>query len=88
MTVARAQYPTAPLEYQADDGKAVALLLAGLAHQDHTRGLDRGAQIQANQAKLKAAKKRARAARKALKTLAFESDPFGIAHQAPPDEVI
>jgi hypothetical protein len=42
LTLARKLWPTAPLEFKLDDGKAVGLLLSGLARQDHLQGIDRG----------------------------------------------
>jgi|GEM_PF-4778400 len=39
----RSLWPTAPLPCLADDGKAVALLLADLARRDHLAGIDRAA---------------------------------------------
>jgi len=52
LSLARQLWPAAPLPYLADDGKAVALLLADLARRDSLAGIDRAA-IQA-QAKAKA----------------------------------
>ena len=64
LTLARRLWPAAPLEYQADDGKAVGLHLAALALQDHHNGIDRG-QVRARaQAKVKRKKKEKRALRK------------------------
>lgn len=40
---ARSNWPAAPLEFNADDGKAVGLLLAALALKDKIDGIDRGA---------------------------------------------
>ena len=60
LTLARSLYPGAPLEFQADDGKAVALLLARLARGDHLVGINRN-QIKAQALeKRKAQKRRAR----------------------------
>jgi len=42
LTLARRLWPAAPLEFQADDGKAVGLILADLARRDHLQGIDRG----------------------------------------------
>lgn len=60
LTLARSRWPRAPLEYKADDGKAVGLLLADLARVDHARMIDRKAiqEINRAQAKAKKAKKR------------------------------
>ena len=41
LNLARRSWPTAPLEFQADDGRAVGLLLADLARRDHWLGIDR-----------------------------------------------
>ena len=47
LSLARSRWPGAPLEFQADDGKAVGLLLASYALQDHQKGIDRaGLQLQ------------------------------------------
>ena len=43
LEIARRLWPGAPLEFQADDGRAVGLLLAELARRDALAGLDRGA---------------------------------------------
>ena len=56
LTLARSAWPGAPLEYQADDGKAVALLLADLAQRDARAGIDRR-QIQEKAAVKKKAKR-------------------------------
>jgi len=40
LTYARRLWPDAPLEFQADDGQAVGLLLAALAVSDDLRGID------------------------------------------------
>lgn len=69
LTLARSRWPAAPLEYQADDGKAVALLLADLAYKDHREGIDRGALQAATATKKQIKKKALRQARKAAKTL-------------------
>ena len=41
LILARSAWPGAPLEYQADDGKAVGLLLADFARRDYLQGIDR-----------------------------------------------
>ncbi len=41
LSLARSRWPQAPLEFQADDGKAVGLLLAALALRDRQEGFDR-----------------------------------------------
>jgi len=46
-------WPAAPLEFKADDGKAVGLLLAAMALDDHRKGIDRGALRQAADQKAK-----------------------------------
>ena len=43
LELARRLWPGAPLQYQADDGRAVGLLLAELARRDSLAGLDRAA---------------------------------------------
>ena len=43
LSLARQLWPAAPLPYLADDGKAVALLLADLARRDSLAGIDRAA---------------------------------------------
>ena len=65
LTLARLLWPAAPLEFKVDDGKAVGLILADLARNDHTRGIDRGAQRAARIEKEKLRKKRERARRQA-----------------------
>lgn len=67
LTLARARWPGAPLEFQADDGKAVGLLLAHMAFRDHQEGIDRAALLEKNREKSEKAKKRKRAKRKAEK---------------------
>jgi hypothetical protein len=67
---ARRLWPDAPLQFKADDGKGVALLLAGLAARDARLGVDRAAMIEANQAQAQRAKSRARQRRKAEKAQA------------------
>jgi hypothetical protein len=57
LTLARSLWPAAPLDHQADDGAAVALLLADLARRDHRQGLDR-AVLQAHTAAKKAQRRR------------------------------
>jgi hypothetical protein len=60
LSLARRLWPTAPLEFQADDGKAVALLLANLALQDAAAGIDRQALAAVAQVKAKARRKKLR----------------------------
>lgn len=72
LMLARKLWPGAPLEFQADDGKAVGLLLANLARLDHAKGIDRGAQTRAREAKEKIRQAKVRAARKAQNTLATD----------------
>lgn len=57
LSLARSRWLGAPLDYQADDGKAVGLLLADLARRDHLAGIDRGA-LQARAAEKSQIKKR------------------------------
>ena len=67
LSLARRLWPTAPLAFQVDDGKAVALLLSDLSRRDSLTGIDRAA-IQAQvQAKAKAKAAQVRKARKAQK---------------------
>lgn len=69
LSLARRLWPAAPLPCQADDGKAVALILADLARRDSLAGFDRGALQAQAQAKAKARKALERKARKAQKAL-------------------
>ena len=64
LTLARRLWPSAPLEFQADDGKAVGLFLAALARQDHHNGIDRGEVRARAQAKVKRKKQEQKALRK------------------------
>jgi hypothetical protein len=57
LTLARRLWPTAPLEFALDDGKAVGLILADLARQDHLKGIDRGQLRTQARAKAKIRKK-------------------------------
>ena len=66
LELARRLFPGAPLEFKADDGRAVGLLLAELARRDRLSGLDRAAVQVVNQEKRK---EKARSKR-ALKKLA------------------
>ncbi len=55
---ARRAWPEAPLEFKADDGQAVGLLIAGLALDDAIRGINRlEMQQQAHEKRLKARKR-------------------------------
>jgi hypothetical protein len=63
LTLARRLWPSAPLEFQADDGKAVGLHLAALALQDHHNGIDRGEVRARAQEKAKRKKKEKKALR-------------------------
>lgn len=65
IAMARQWWPTAPLQAQADDGRAVGLILADLARRDHLAGIDRAAMQAHAQAKRKAKRQKARAAKKA-----------------------
>ncbi len=67
LTLARVRWPAAPLEFKADGGKAVALLLADLALKDHREGVDRSVIQQAAAEKKKKKQQSQRAARKAGK---------------------
>lgn len=60
LTLARERWPDAPLDYQADDGKASGLLLASLALKDHRDGIDRAGLITKAEADRIKAKKKAR----------------------------
>lgn len=82
LTLARHLWPAAPLEFKADDGKAVGLLLADLARRDHQAGIDRSAIREKVQAKAKA--KKAQARKLAKNTLAFGSGWPPIAQPASP----
>jgi hypothetical protein len=64
LSLARQLWPTAPLPRLADDGKAVALILADLARRDSLAGIDRAALHAQAQAKAKAKKAQLRKARK------------------------
>jgi hypothetical protein len=65
LSLARTTWPQAPLEFQADDGKAVALLLAEMARLDDSRFVDRRSMRIAREEKEKARKKRIRDNKKA-----------------------
>lgn len=65
LALARQLWPAAPLEFQADDGKAVGLLLAALARLDHLQGKDRRALRLVREEKEKVKKRRRREAKKA-----------------------
>ena len=67
LTLARQLWPAAPLACLADDGKAVALILAALAHRDKLSGLDRAALNCSREIKAKAERAKARQKRKAGK---------------------
>ena len=74
LILARSQWPQAPLEHKADDGKAVGLLLADLAQRDARAGIDRRV-IQAQaQEKAKVKKKAKRAQAKQNRELGPTSD--------------
>jgi hypothetical protein len=64
LSLARSLWPAAPLPCLADDGKAVALILADLARRDHLAGFDRGAAQAQAQAQAKIKKAQLRKARK------------------------
>jgi hypothetical protein len=69
LSLARAWWPGAPLDFQADDGKAAALLLADLAARDSAVGFDRAASQEFKAQKVKAKKKAARRYGRFLKWL-------------------
>lgn len=60
LELARRLFPAAPLACQADDGRAVGLLLGELARRDWLSGFDRAAVQVAKKEKEKAKRKRAR----------------------------
>lgn len=64
LDLARLIWPAAPLEFLADDGKAVALLLADLSRRDFLAGLDRRPARVARQLKEKARRQKRRQAQK------------------------
>ncbi len=64
LILARSRWPGAPLEYQADDGKAVGLLLADLARMDAQGGIDRRAMQAKTQEKKITKRRQARQNRK------------------------
>jgi hypothetical protein len=66
LSLARSRWPAAPLEFQADDGKAVALLLADMARLDDARFVNRRHMREAREEKEKAKKKRIRDNKKAI----------------------
>ena len=66
---ARQFWPAAPLQFQADDGKAVGLLLADFARRDYLQKIDRGAIREQSQVKAKLKKQAIRKAKKAQKDL-------------------
>ena len=66
LSLARGKWPTAPLEFQADDGKAVALLLAEMARIDDTKFINRRHMREAREAQEKAKNQKKRAQKKAL----------------------
>ncbi len=69
LALARRLYPEAPLEFQADDGQAVGLLLASLAYQDAQNGIDRNLMQQLAQQKKQRIKQEARKLAKATRAL-------------------
>jgi hypothetical protein len=64
LTMARSRWPQAPLEFKADDGKAVGLLLSDLARRDAQGGVDRRAMQEKAQSKKVAKRRQAREIRK------------------------
>jgi len=80
LTLARKTWPQAPLEFQADDGKAVALLLADMARIDDSRFVDRRSMRLAREEKEKAKKKRIRDNKKAA--TGPQDRPFSYPNQA------
>ncbi len=69
LTYARRLFPAAPLEFKADDGQAVGLLLASLAYQDAQNGIDRNLMQQHAQQKKQRIKQEARKLAKASRAL-------------------
>ena len=69
LSLARSQWPQAPLEFKADDGKAVGLLLADLARRDNRAGIDRAVMQQQARTKTKAKHAQARKLAKITPTL-------------------
>jgi hypothetical protein len=69
LVYARRLFPAAPLEFQADDGQAVGLLLAALAYSDAFRGIDRTALQVVAQEKKKRVRREARKLAKAARAL-------------------
>lgn len=67
LSKARKEWPSAPLQFGADDGKAVALLLAALAHKDHAEGIDRAAINEERAQKAKVERAKARRKRRQLR---------------------
>lgn len=76
LKLARQLWPQAPLEFQADDGKAVALILADLARRDSLTGLDRAALNSNREIKAKAARSKARAKRREITQNNPSAPPF------------
>jgi hypothetical protein len=75
LEVARSRFPGAPLEFLADDGKAVALLLAALSVKDRQAGIDRSALNASREIKAKAQRATARKKRREIKAQAPAPGP-------------
>ncbi len=69
LILARRSWPEASLEFKADDGQAVGLLLAALAYQDAQNGIDRAALQAVAQQKKQRANQEARKLAKAARAL-------------------
>lgn len=69
---AREFWPAAPLQFLADDGKAVGLLLADMARRDNLQGIDRQAIRDTNHEKAQLKRKNLRQAKKAQNSLASD----------------
>lgn len=67
LDISRKKWPTAPLQFQVDDGKGTALLLAALAIKDFRDGVDRHILNQEREKKAKIARRKARQKRKMQK---------------------
>jgi|WetSurMetagenome_2_1015567.scaffolds.fasta_scaffold336752_1 hypothetical protein len=87
LQVARLRWPGAPLEFQADDGKAVALLLAALSVKDRQAGIDRSALNASREIKAKAQRATARKKRREIKAQAPAPGPRPQNRPAPAPQV-
>jgi hypothetical protein len=73
---ARDLWPVAPLQFQADDGKGVGLLLSDFARRDHLAGIDRQAVRDQASEKAKLKKQKIRQTKKAQARLIGENSPW------------